>query len=202
MTTLKIAPGGRCSALARPKVVEALVTQQRRTRRHGNAAWRPLDEIGHQAGIGGRLLQNDLRLAEQQGLVDVKVRESGRFVTLSALALSLFGLGDRIDRDLEGFEEPLVEAEGAADGSGLFEPEQPGEPLVEVLVGWQCSSPRVEDLADHLGRDVEDLWDEFQELERRGLVEVWPDHPAGPAVMLSSLTADRLRLRLASDGFR
>lgn len=61
---------------------------------------------------------------------------------------------------------------------------------------------QVEALANHLDQDVEGFWDEILEVERSGDVEIWPDHPAGPAVMPSGLASDRLGLSLSSEGTR
>ena len=171
----------------RPGLVAALVEERLSHDRTGFGAWADAGRIGQQAGVEGRGLESEIRLAEQRGLVEVKSRSGQTMLVLTPLGSSLYGV--------DGPTRGAWVADEAVEGL-------PSPDLVALLARWPSSFPAVEDLANHLGQDVEDLWEEFQEAERSGVVSLWPDHPAGPAVMLSSWSASTLGLRLASDGSR
>lgn len=182
MTIMSIDP------TTRPGVAAALATQGRAKRQDGEPNWRPLAEVGARAGLAGPDLRADARKAERQGLIKVKAVKSGPRVALTELGRQLFGL----DGPGPGLGSTHDQVEGSA----------PRPPLVQLLIRWGSAVAIVEELADHLGRDIEDVWDRILELERLGTVETWPDHPAGPAVMLSSRTAAGLGIWLSSDGSR
>lgn len=80
-----------------------------------------------------------------------------------------------------------------------------GDPAPILLVDLaRTGLPSVpaEALAFHLGREVGELWADLGTLAVADLVALWPDHPAGPAASLTPHSAERMGLRLASDGSR
>ena len=170
-------------------IAAALADGQRRERFVGAATWRDPGQVGKAAGLRGARLRAEVHRAERLGLIDHKEVAEGDRIALTDLGWQLFGLNDRGPSTV-----------GTADG--IVEPEDDRPPLVQLLIHWRTAIPLAEQLAHHLGRDVEDVWDEVLALERAGWVETWPDHPAGPAVMLSGPAADELGLALSSDGSR
>ena len=183
MTTLAIDPGSRSSIAA------ALADQQRRDHAQGAASWRDTGLIGQALGISGYRLQAEIDRAERRGLVECRELVDGTRIALTDLGAKLFGLGgpgSRLRPD---------------PGSDSSDPD-PRPALVQLLIRWRSATPLVQVLADHLGRDVEPVWDEILELQGLGWVETWPDHPAGPTVMLSSRAADQAGLRLSCDASR
>ncbi len=180
---------------ARLGVVEALANQQRLNRRHGQAAWRAATEVGKVVNLRGVSLHVEVGRADSRGLIETKESGSKTWIKLSELGESLFGLDD------PGRGEVSQATPDRGDRRPSAEP-GPNEALVQLLIGWRTATALVEDLAKPSGRDVEEFWEEVLEAERAGVVETWADHPAGPTVMISSLTAERNGIRLSSDGTR
>ena len=169
------------------RVAAALAERHRRERPRGLSVWREPRELGRSLGLAPSEVRTEVEQAERLGLVDLADFGAGPRVSLSDLGWKLFDLDDR---------RPGPRRSAAP----RSRPEDPD--LVTLLRTWRSAAPQAQDLADHLGRDVEEFWDEVLAAESRGEVETWPDHPAGPTVMLSSLAAGRLGLELSSDGTR
>ena len=172
-------------------IAVALADHQRRERAKGHATWRDPAALGQSLGLAKSTVRSEVDLAERLGLIDRKRLKVGQRVALTDLGWKLFGLDQVGPRSR--IPAPTLD---------LDQTLEPRPPLIQLLIDWRVAVPLVEELATHLGQDPEPLWDEVLGLETQGLVETWPDHPAGPAVMLSSLTADALGLRLSTDGTR
>ena len=191
-------------------IAAALAEGQRRGRIVGAATWRDPSQVGRTAGLRGARLRAEVNRAERLGLIDRKELVAGDRIALTDLGWQLFGLDERDGSPSDGTAEGTdsirtAEDDAAEEGPrppALADPDDSRPPLVQLLIHWRTAIPLAEHLADHLGLDVEGVWDEVLALERAGWVETWPDHPAGPAVMLSGSAADELGLALSSDGSR
>jgi len=71
--------------------------------------------------------------------------------------------------------------------------------IFEALTGGPCAWRTPAELAAELGREPESLTDELASLDVDGWLDVW-ERPEGPAVTLSALAAELLRVRLAECG--
>jgi hypothetical protein len=74
--------------------------------------------------------------------------------------------------------------------------------ILDALAALPSIAPRVAELAEALGRTVDDLADELRKLEMFDLAETWPD-PAELGtvrVMLSAEGAELIGVRLSADG--
>ena len=68
--------------------------------------------------------------------------------------------------------------------------------VLRAMAEAATAAPILKELTGLLGWPEARLMDTLAELEAGGMVEPWEDCPAGIAIMLTNLAADRLRLRL------
>jgi hypothetical protein len=143
--------------------------------------WVSSERLAHLLDVGPDRLATPLAHAEEMGLVELRQNDDGR------LAIRLTKLSAP-RADMVKSAPILNEIDDC-----------PHRELVIAVASMGTTSPTIDDLAEHLGRGQDDLCAELVEASDAGLIDLWPDSPSGPAVVLSVISAQRLGLAISAD---